>query len=65
MEDAKTLNELLRSPIRGKRIFVRADLNVPLRDGVIRDDSRIRASLPTLRKLAGAGARVIVASRRI
>ncbi len=43
-------------------MFVRADLNVPLRGGAIGDDSRIRASLPTLRRLAAAGARVVIAS---
>jgi len=41
---------------------VRADLNVPLSNGTIRDDSRLRASVPTLRRLADAGARVIVMS---
>ena len=43
-------------------MFVRADLNVPLSAGAISDDSRIRASLPTLRLLLGAGARVVLAS---
>ncbi len=47
---------------RGRRVFVRADLNVPIRDGKILDDSRIRASLPTLRRLREAGARIVLAS---
>ena len=46
----------------GKRVFVRADLNVPIRDGVITDDLRIQASLPTLERLLTAGAAVVVAS---
>jgi phosphoglycerate kinase len=48
--------------VRGRRIIVRCDLNVPLKDGVIGDDGRIRASLPTLRSLVSAGARVVVVS---
>lgn len=48
--------------VNGLRVFVRADLNVPLSDGKVADDSRIRASLPTLQKLRAAGARVIVTS---
>ena len=48
--------------MRGQRVFVRADLNVPTKDGVLGDDTRIRASLPTLKRLLNAGARVIVAS---
>ncbi len=47
---------------RGRRVFVRADLNVPLRDGEITDDLRIEASLPTLRLLLERDGRLVVAS---
>jgi phosphoglycerate kinase len=46
--------------VRGKRVLVRSDLNVPLENGRITDDGRIRASVPTIKKLADAGARVLV-----
>ena len=49
-------------PLAGKRVVVRCDLNVPLQDGVITDDGRVRASVPTLAALTGQGARVIVVS---
>ncbi|MER5401769.1 phosphoglycerate kinase [Streptomyces sp. NPDC002599] len=58
----KTIDELLAEGVAGKRVFVRADLNVPLANGLITDDGRIRAVLPTVKALADAGAKVIVAS---
>ncbi|MGW1748279.1 phosphoglycerate kinase [Streptomyces sp. NPDC002092] len=58
----KTIDELLADGVDGKRVFVRADLNVPLADGLITDDGRIRAVLPTVKALADAGAKVVVAS---
>ncbi|MFC8589916.1 phosphoglycerate kinase [Streptomyces atroolivaceus] len=58
----KTIDELLAEGVAGKRVFVRADLNVPLDGTTITDDGRIRAVLPTVAELAAAGARVVVAS---
>ncbi|MFF5441640.1 phosphoglycerate kinase [Streptomyces achromogenes] len=58
----KTIDELLADGVSGKRVFVRADLNVPLDDGTITDDGRIRAVLPTVKALVDAGAKVVVAS---
>jgi phosphoglycerate kinase len=58
----KTIDDLIRAGVAGKRVFVRADLNVPLEGTTITDDGRIRAVLPTIAALADAGAKVIVAS---
>ncbi|ONI63598.1 phosphoglycerate kinase [Leifsonia sp. ALI-44-B] len=56
----RTLESL--GSVAGKRVVVRCDLNVPLKDGVITDDGRVRASLETLNVLINQGARVIVIS---
>ncbi len=56
----RTLDDLLAGGVSGRTVLVRADFNVPLDGARITDDGRIRASLPTLRALTGAGARVVV-----
>ncbi|AOS63140.1 phosphoglycerate kinase [Actinoalloteichus hymeniacidonis] len=60
--DVATVADLLSEGARGRRVLVRADLNVPLDGARITDDGRVRASLPTLSKLIEAGARVVVAA---
>ena len=55
-----TLDDLLAAGVSGRTVLVRSDLNVPLDGTTITDDGRIRASAPTLKALAGAGARVVV-----
>lgn len=56
----RTLDSL--GSLAGKRVIVRCDLNVPLKNGVITDDGRVRASLATINALASQGARVILIS---
>ena len=56
----RTLDSL--GSLAGKRVVVRCDLNVPLKDGVITDDGRVRASLPTMNALINQGARLVVCS---
>jgi len=55
----KTLDSV---DVRGKRVLLRCDLNVPLKDGVITDDGRIKASLPTIKYLLAQGASVVIAA---
>ena len=54
--------ELSAVELAGKRVFLRCDLNVPLKDGIIKDDGRIRASLPTIRLLLAKGASLVIAA---
>jgi phosphoglycerate kinase len=56
----KTVDDLLAEGVAGRRVLVRSDLNVPLDGSRITDDGRIRASVPTITRLAEAGARVVV-----
>ncbi|MGP5930193.1 phosphoglycerate kinase [Corynebacterium glyciniphilum] len=56
----KTIDDLIADGVEGRHVLVRADLNVPLKNGDITDPGRIDASVPTLRRLIDAGARVIV-----
>ena len=57
--DKLTINDL---DLKGKRVFIRVDFNVPLKDAVITDDTRIRETLPTLRLAIQKGGRLVLAS---
>ena len=54
------MDSLASLDVAGKRVFLRCDLNVPLKDGVITDDGRIRASLPTIKNLLERGASIVI-----
>jgi phosphoglycerate kinase len=58
----RTLDDLIKHGVKGRRILIRSDLNVPIKDGKVTDDLRIRASLPAYINLLEHGARVIVAA---
>lgn len=58
----KSVGDLGEADLKGKKVLVRCDLNVPLSDGVIGDDTRIRASIPTVEYLLSKGARVALSS---
>ena len=59
MLNKKTVDDL---QVKGKRVLVRCDFNVPLQDGVITDENRITAALPTIKKLIADGGKVILCS---
>ena len=56
------MSDLSTIDVAGKRVFLRCDLNVPLKEGVIKDDGRIKASLPTIQALLEKGASLVIAA---
>lgn len=62
MSEFKTLNDLLKNNLKNKKVLVRADLNVPMKQGDVSDRTRIKAAVPTILKLHNAGAIVLIVS---
>lgn len=58
----KSVGDLSDADLKGKKVLVRCDLNVPVKDGVIGDDTRIRGSIPTIEYLVSKGAKVLLSS---
>ena len=58
----RSIQELNSDFLNGKRVFLRVDFNVPMADGHISDDSRIRLALPTIQHCISCGAKLILAS---
>eukprot|EP01035_Chromulina_nebulosa_P020052 gene20052-26032_t len=58
----RSVGDLTDADLRGKRVFVRVDFNVPLEKGVITDDTRIRGAIPTIKYLVDKGAKVLLSS---
>ncbi|PPR91404.1 hypothetical protein GOBAR_AA29277 [Gossypium barbadense] len=63
MATKKSVRDLKEADLKGKKVFVRVDLNVPLDDNFnITDDTRIRAAVPAIKYLMGHGSKVILSS---
>lgn len=66
MATKKSVGSLKEADLKGKKVFVRVDLNVPLDDNFnITDDTRIRAAVPTINYLIGCSAKIILASHLV